>query len=111
MAEYTYTEVNPTLIANTTMLKRLVDGVEKNYLIEPIDGYVLHDAGMDTYLEYDEEGNPIGDPILGYRTSRASVPITYDFTANPRQFYAVPETDVPADQIFGGVTQPEPEVM
>ena len=110
MAEYTYTEVNPTLIANTTMLKRLVDGVEKNYLIEPIDGYVLHDSNYDTPV-LDEEGNPTDEVEPGYRTSRASVPITYDFTANPRQFYAVPETDVPADQIFGGVTQPEPEVM
>jgi hypothetical protein len=111
MAEYSYVEVNPSIIANTIMLKRLVDGVEKNYLIEPCDGYVLHDANYDTYLEYDEEYNPIGDPILGYRTTRASVTINYDFTANPRQFYAVPESEVPADQIFGGTTNPKPEVM
>lgn len=25
-----------------------------------------------------------------------------DFVANPREFYTVPESSVPADQIFGG---------
>jgi hypothetical protein len=43
-----------------------------------------------------------GEIILGYRTSTASCPASYDFTTNPREFYAVLESSIPADQIFGG---------
>ena len=108
MPSYTYVDVIPTLIENTTMQKLIVDGnKERVYYIEPNEGYVLHDINYDKYLEFDEEGNPIGDPILGYRTSQASCAINYDFTENLRQFYAVLASDVPPDQIFGVVQPPQ----
>lgn len=109
MAEYTYVDVIPSLIENTNMQKMLRDGVDRTYYIEPCDGYVLHDSGYDDII-IDPETNE-ETVLLGYRTYRASVPVSYDFTANPRQFYAVPENEVPADRIFGSVTQPKPEIM
>jgi hypothetical protein len=96
----TYEDVTPTLIQNTTMQKRLHDGVHKVYWITPVDGYVLHDKGRD-WTDID----PItGEEILyrGYTTGTASCAASYDFTANPREFYAVLAESVPPDQIFGG---------
>lgn len=97
---YTREDVIPSLIPNTTMYKNLRDGVHTTYVIAAIDGYVLHDKNRD----WTEE-----DPItmeetykLGYTTGTTTCPASYDFTANPREFYAVPESEVPADQIFGG---------
>lgn len=98
-----YEAVNPTLIENTTMQRYINgQGVFKAYYITPVDGYVLHDQKRDWYNEYDDMGNPIGEPTLGFTRGTATCEATYDFTANPREFYAVPETSVPADQIFGG---------
>jgi hypothetical protein len=102
------TEVNPTLIENTTMLLRVVDGNPLVYRITPVDGYVLHDKARDwTNI----------DPVTmeetykqGFTRGTASCGANYDFAANPREFFAVSETSVPADQIFGGV-KPETEVM
>lgn len=89
--------VTPTLIENTTMYKYLnSEGIHKTYRITPNDGYVLHDKSRDwTDLETEELK-------LGYTTGTASCAANYDFTVNPREFYAVPENSVPADQIFGG---------
>ena len=99
---YTYEDVIPTLIPNTIMQKRLRDGVQTTYLITAVDGYVLHDNLLDRYEDYDDDENPIGDLILGYYSGTRTVGANYDFTANPREFYAVPESSVPADRIFGG---------
>lgn len=96
----------PTLIENTTMKKVFRDGIHVQYDITPNDGYVLHDAVWDVPV-YDEEGNETGDIVLGYRTYTASVGANYDFDVNPRGFYAVLESSVPADQIFGVTTTPE----
>ena len=102
MATITYENVNPPLIENTVMQKVLRDGVHRTYYITPAAGYVLHDKNYD-----DTTVTPV---VLGYRTSTASVAASYDFTANPREFYAVPADSVPADQIFGGVNN-DHEVM
>jgi hypothetical protein len=90
-----------TLIPNTSMQKVYRDGVFNTYYITPNEGYVLHDKAYDAPV-YDDYGNETGEIILGYRTSQASCPASYDFTANPREFYAVLASSVPADQIFGG---------
>ena len=104
--------VTPTLIANTTMYKYInSNGVFSNYRITPNEGYVLHDQKRDWYTEFDEFGEPIGTPTLGFTRGTASCEATYDFTANPREFYAVLETNVPADQIFGGGGNNDHEIM
>ena len=99
MAVYTNEPVIPSLIANTTMTRNFKDGVAMTYSIRPVDGYVLHDKAAD-WTELDEE---TGDEItkLGYTRGEASCAVSYNFVTNPREFYAVPEDSVPADQIFG----------
>lgn len=86
-------DVSPTLIPNTTMQKIFVDGRHTQYAIMPNDGYVLHDKDLDYYMEYDENDNGIGDMILGFYAGTTSVRYDYDFTANPREFYAVLKED------------------
>lgn len=91
------------IIENTTM-ERYVNnnGIPLTYVIAPIEGYVLHDNRKDWYEEYDELGNPIGEPILGYASGSVSVALNYDFILNPYNLYTVLASEVPADQIFGG---------
>lgn len=91
----TYEDVNPSLIENTTMQKVLRDGVHSTYYIAPADGYVLHDKTYDTIVIDPVTGEETDEVILGYRTSTASCAASYDFTANPREFYAVPEDQAP----------------
>lgn len=108
MAVYTKEDVIPSLIENTTMYKNLRDGVHTTYVIEAVEGYVLHDKVLDweawdnelNMPMLDENGNPV--MVLGYATGSCSCAANYDFITNPREFYAVPENSVPADQIFGG---------
>lgn len=108
MSIITYENVNPSLIANTTMRKLLSDGVHLTYNITPIDGYVLHDKGRDwTDIDPETEEEIM---YLGYTTGTASCAANYNFTANPREFYAVPAEGVPPDQIFGRVNN-DHEVM
>ena len=97
----TYEDVIPSPIANATTQKRLYDGVHRQYVITPNEGYVLHDKASDwteidpvTQEETVKEAFFIGDCTCG---------ATYDFTANPRDFYTKLASEVPADQIFGGV--------
>ena len=90
-------DVNPTLIPNTTMQKVFRDGTHTVYYITPNAGYVLHDSAFD-FEDMD------GNQFLGYRTTTASCAANYDFAVNPRQFFAVPENEVPADQIFNNPT-------
>lgn len=97
-----YEVMTTSLIPNTVMWEGKNEGVLSRYRIQAVDGYVLHDNKRD----YTENGVL----KLGYTRSLASVMANYDFTANPRELYAVPETDVPADQIFGG-TKPDTEIM
>lgn len=91
MAIFTSEPVVPSLIENTTMQKNFRDGVPTTYYITPKEGYFLHDKGLDT-LEIDKETmTETGNIIKGYRRSTASCSADYDFTENPREFYAVPE--------------------
>ena len=95
-----YISVEP-IIENTTM-KKYVDNnnEERAYLIAPIDGYVLHDSRKD-WTDIDQETN---EEIIfeGFASGSVSVPITYDFEANPFNLYTKLASEVPADQIFGG---------
>lgn len=120
---FTYEDIT-TLIPNTTMQKIYIDEVHKGYRIQPIANYVLHDNAMDIDI-FDEEGENVIGKTFGY--SPDSVYVTcganYDFTTHTvtddngntytaygnRDFFAVPESDVPADQIFG--VDNEHEVM
>lgn len=92
--------VIPSLVENTTMQIRVVDGVPRSYWITPVPGYVLHDNGRDWTDEDPETGEEIVK--LGFTRGTATCGANYDFTANPREFYAALESEVPADQIFGG---------
>lgn len=105
----TYEDVIPSLIENTTMQKVIVNGVHRVYYITPVEGYVMHDKAYDTGVVDPETAAETGEFILGYRTTTASCSANYDFVANPREFYTVPENSVPADQIFGSITN-NPEI-
>lgn len=129
---YTY-ETMDTLIPNAVMRKRLLNGALRSYLIKPADGYVMHDQGMD-YLNMREEiDESTGEtvyvefPVMGYRSSEASVGSNYDFTPvqmqdengnvvtayGTRQFFCKPAPDIgEGAEIFGiPNTEPKPEVM
>ena len=110
---YTYEDVTP-IVPNTTMRKRLRDGVDYQYLIKPVDGYVLHDTAFDlTDIDPVTEEEII---TLGYRTTEGSVGASYDFSTGTmldeagntvtyygaRQYFTKLATDVPENQIFGG---------
>lgn len=99
-----YIDATP-IIPNTTM-QIYVDGngVQRVYFITPNAGYVLHDNSKDWTIEID------GEMVTheGYTRYGVSVPLNYDFTANPYNIYAVLESEVPENQIFGG-TKPNTE--
>lgn len=97
-----YSPMAETLLENTSMKLGVdsVTGQPKKYEITPNEGYVLHDNSYDTYAEYDDEGNGIGEKTLGYRTSSASCSIA-QFNSNYYEFYAVLRSEVPENQIFG----------
>ena len=115
MATWTYEDVTPSLIPNTTMKKGFADGVHRVYVIHPIDGYILHDVGFDI-AEIDPETGEQTSYSLGYTTAGASCGASYDFSTSTvtdengntltaygeRQFFARLASDVPSDQIFGG---------
>lgn len=118
----TYEDVTPSLIPNTTMRKMFIDGVHKTYDIYPIANHVLHDNTMDTDI-FNENYSEIIGKAFGYSPSSVYVSCgaNYDFTTHTvtdengntytaygnRDFFAVPESDVPADQIFGLTDKPE----
>lgn len=101
-----------TLIPNTTMVKRYRNGTFLVYYITPNEGYVLHDNALDVYEDFDELGNPIGEPIaIGLTGGMCSVGASYDFDVNSRGFYAIPSNQLPADGYISGIDEPEHEVM
>lgn len=120
----TYENVTPSLIPNTTMQKMLTDGVHKAYRIKPIANYVLHDNAMD--FSYQDPETMEETQKFGYSPSSVYVSCgaNYDFSTHTvidengnvytaygnRDFFAIPESTVPSDQIFG-VDEPEHEVM
>lgn len=96
----TYEDVNPALIENTTMKKKLLDGVFKVYTVKANNGYILHDNKCDM-PEYDEKtGKETGKIILGFRPSTytATCAANYDFTVNPRGFYTIPKNENSEDE-------------
>lgn len=103
-----YENVIPSPVENATVQKYINDttGAHISYFVTPNEGYVLHDKFRDW-----EDIDPItGEPStyhLGYTRGTATCAPNYDFEANPREFYAVLASSVPADQIFGGGDNPE----
>jgi hypothetical protein len=106
---FTYEDVNPTIIANTAMQKGFINGVHKIYTITPNAGYVLHDNVGDLVIEDEITGEEI--KTLAFFRGTCTCGANYDFTVNSREFYAVLESSVPADQIFGGGDNNNHEVM
>lgn len=86
--EFTHEDVIPALIPNTVMRKRLRDGVDYQYLIKAVDGYVLHDNRADAEEVDPVNGDPTGKIILRYTTGEKSVASSYDFNT------VVPDTIV-----------------
>ena len=122
---FTYRDIIPSLIPNTTMKMTVRDGVDYMYRITPVEGYVLHDIAADD-IELDENGNPTGG-INGYtfssgtcscsvrdtlETTTLSVPVL-DGNGNiinelvtaygTRKFFAIEISKVPdpVNQIYG----------
>lgn len=112
-----------TYIENTTM-ERIINslGNHTQYAITPNENYVLHDNRLDTYDIFDENGNPIGEPIeLGYYPTTRTVSVNYDFdnvvvgidgntTVNKVgefELYAILRSEVPENQIFSNDTEHE----
>lgn len=93
-------EINPSPVENATVVKAFVGGVHRQYEIIPNDDYVIHDKARDWTENNPETGEEAMK--LGYTTGMASCAANYDFTVNPREFYAVLADSIPADQIFGG---------
>lgn len=75
-------------------------------------GYVLHEITHDMDVIDEETGLPTGEVILGYTRATIFVGWNYDFENNPRQIYAVLESEIPdpENQIHGGGDEPEHEV-
>lgn len=86
-------DVMPPIIANTVMKKAYQDGIHRTYRITAASGYVLHDKNYDMPV-LDENMQETGEIKPGYRKSQASCEANYDFKTNPREFYAVPESEV-----------------
>ena len=95
-----YEDMNPSPIENALVQKSYRDGVHRSYRITPNAGYVLHDNARD-WVDMNPDTME-ETTMLGFTRGTATCGANYDFTANPREFYAVPESEVPADQIFGG---------
>jgi hypothetical protein len=121
MAVITKEDVIPTLIANTTMKKGFVDGVHKAYEITPLDGYVLHDNRCDEEVLDPVTLLPIGEMLYRYATGMVSARADYDFNTvvadtitdiygniiavnkvGSFEFFAVPASAIPKNQIYGG---------
>lgn len=98
----TYEEVIPSPITNATVRKGIVDGVHRNYNVQANEGYILHDKELDFTRLVDFETMETA-LYLGFTTTICSCVRTYDWDANPREFYCVPnDGTIPSDQIFGG---------
>lgn len=110
------TPMENTLIPNTEMCEKRIDGVLKGYSITAIDGYVLHDNAAD-YTDID------GNIVRTYSSGTCSCGANYDFSTTQltvpdingnnvivtaygeREFFAFPENLVPdpENNIYGGV--------
>lgn len=83
-----------TKIENAVMQKRTNEnGDVVNYTILPADGYLLHEKNRDEIV-FDDEGNETGEVKKGYTSGLITVFPNYDFEKNPREIYAVKETEI-----------------
>lgn len=100
MATITFEPATDITLSNITVQKVLSDGTLIGYRLTANDGYVMYDTS-DDYTITDPDGNTY-EEIHYFRqaTIPKSVPVE-NWT-----WVAVPETDVPADQIYGLVTPP-----
>ena len=95
-------------IINTTITQR----ASGSYKIAPNEGYVLHDKNRDVEVVDETTRLPTGEILLGYvpYPTHCGVTATYDFDNTTvidgytaygnREFFARPQSEVPADQIF-----------
>jgi hypothetical protein len=82
------------------MRKVLFDGTHRTTRIAPAENYVLHDNILDDAALDEITGMPTDEILLGYKDGEVSVRYDYDFSANPRELYAVPRSSVPEERIF-----------
>lgn len=97
-----YVDVTP-VFENTTMQEYYNSAnVLRGYRIYPCEGYVLHTNSYDTPVIDEETMEETGEILLGYTRGDIMVGYNYNFETNPFEIYAVLESEVPAEQIFGG---------
>lgn len=116
MAVYTYEDVVPALVPNTTMKKMFIDGVHRTYVVSPIDGYVLRDKANDVREINIERFEPTGRILFSYASGCCTCGSDYSFepvevtdengvhyTAyGSREFFASPVDEVDPERVFGG---------
>ena len=88
-----YKDITP-IIENTIMQERYNDNGELiNYVISPIEGYLLHEKSRDEMI-VDEQGNDTGEIKKGFTSGIITVLVNYDFDINNREIYAVKESEI-----------------
>lgn len=91
---------------NITVERKYIDGVLKGYRLTANEGYVLHSPSLDVEVE---------DPMTGETRIEQYYYRQWNLTAvrpiSTWDWHAVPESDVPADMIFGGGNNNDHEVM
>lgn len=95
MAVFTYEIATDIVLPNITVERQYVDGVHNAYRVRPNEGYVLHNSDLDVSYE-DPDGNIIHEQ---YYYRETVIPVQYPVSM--WNWEAVPESDVPADMIFG----------
>jgi hypothetical protein len=99
------------IIPNTRMEAYYnANNVLRVYYIYPLEGYGLHHNAYDEPI-LDEEGNPTGEVIQRFTTAFLTVPYNYDFEANPENIFTKPLSELDENQLCGGTTEPDHEVM
>lgn len=100
MAVYTVEVATEYSFPNITVYKKLKDGVQYAWRINPNEGYVMYDTRDETTepREDPETGEIIEVPVTYYYTV-ASLPLRYDFDNFP--WVAVLRSSVDENYIFG----------
>ena len=88
-----FEEMTPSPIENTTVKKAILNGVFSSYRISANEGFKLHDNTLDDF-ELDANGNETDKIILGYSKGTKTCGANYDWKVNPREFYAIPCSEV-----------------
>ncbi|MBE6640279.1 MAG: hypothetical protein E7619_01705 [Ruminococcaceae bacterium] len=115
MAVYTYEDVIPTLIPNTGMQKGYIDGVHRDYIITPAEGYVLRDNANDVEEVDVNELKPTGRILFSYVYGSCTCGADYAFSPvqvtdengveytayGDRRFFATRIDQVDPERIFG----------